>query len=137
MKGSDGKTTILDSVITNKLDLADFRLEMPAMKEAMRLDLADLHSNLKDIESGVSVVELALEAEKSDVDCSEKGFSEISEKFLQKLEPFHTHASREIVNIKASFNQVEECVLSLCSFFAENHKTKVSVICQILLFRIF
>ena len=137
MKGSDGKTTILDSVISSKLDLADFRLEMPAMREAMRLDLADLNSNLKDIESGASAVDTAIKSEKSDVDSSENGLiSEISEKFLQKLEPFHEHASREILNIKASFNHVEGRVLSLCSFFAEDPKTKVSIIVQLLRFNV-
>jgi hypothetical protein len=126
MKGSDGRTTVLDSVITSRLELASFRNEMPTMRDAMRLDLADLSSNLREIESGVNGVELAIKAEKEDVDSSEDGLiSESSERFLQKLEPFHKHVTKEIESIKSKFDHVEECVQSLCSFFAEDSNTKV------------
>jgi diaphanous 1 len=126
MKGSDGRTTVLDSVITSRLELASFRNEMPTMRDAMRLDLADLSSNLREIESGVNGVELAIKAEKEDVDSSDDGLiSESSERFLQKLEPFHKHVTKEIESIKSKFDHVEECVQSLCSFFAEDSNTKV------------
>ena len=129
MKGSDGKTTILDSVISSRLDLADFRVEMPTMRDAMRLDLADLTSNLKEIESGANEVQLAIQAEKSDVDSSKDGLiSESSEKLLQKLQPFHAHASKEILNLKAAFDHVEEDVHKMCQFFAEDLNTKVSTV---------
>lgn len=127
MKGTDGRTTILDSVISRRLDLADLRAEMPTVRDAMRLDVADLISNLKEIESGANEVQLAIQAEKSDVDSSEDGLiTESSEKFLQKLEPFHARASKEIVNIKDAFDHVEKQVHKMCQFFAEDLNTKVS-----------
>ena len=127
MKGIDGQSTILDSVIGSKLELADFRLELPTLRDAMRLDLIDLQLNMKEIESNISSVESAIKAERSEVESREDGLiSESSEKFLQKLEPFLIMATKEIQNIKTSFEHVEERVCSLCSFFAEDKSTKVS-----------
>lgn len=128
MKGTDGKTTILDSVISSRLELADyFRSEVSTMRDAMRLDLDDLRSNLKELESGLKAVEQAIKAERTDIDLLEDGLiSEPSEKFLRQLEPFHARASGEVDKVKALFDRVEEHVQSLCSFFAEDPKTKVS-----------
>jgi predicted nucleic acid-binding Zn-ribbon protein len=82
---------------------------------------------MKEIESNISSVESAIKAERSEVESREDGLiSESSEKFLQKLEPFLIMATKEIQNIKTSFEHVEERVCSLCSFFAEDKSTKVS-----------
>eukprot|EP00804_Cyclotella_cryptica_P023378 CCRYP_000525-RC/>CCRYP_000525-RC protein AED:0.38 eAED:0.38 QI:142/1/1/1/0.5/0.66/3/170/453 len=134
IKGSDGKTTVLDSVISSRLDLADFSSEMPALRDALRLDLTDLHSNLKEIESGTNAVDIAIKEEKSDVDSREDGLiTESSEKFLVKLEPFYQHATHEIQNLRTLFTHVEGRARSLCSFFAEDPNTKTSKIFAVVL----
>lgn len=137
MKGKDGKTTILDSVVSNRLELADFRSDMPTMRDAMRLDLNDLTSNLKELENGINAIEHTIAAEKADVDSSDDWLiSHASGKFLEKLKPFRAHAMSELDNIKASVVLVEDHVQLLCSFFAEENNTKVrSIVSWVFLLR--
>jgi len=131
-KGSDGKTTILDHLITtamnNKLDLVDFWSDMPAVGDAMRLDLDDFRSLLRECESGAKSVTRSIETERSEsASLDIASVSNTSTKFLHKLVPFLQRAAVEIENTKTLFDHVEGNVKTLCSFFAEDFKTcKVS-----------
>ena len=131
-KGSDGKTTVLDHLITtamnNKLDLVDFWSDMPAVRDAMRLNLDDFRSLLRECESGAQSVNRSIETEKSETEIlDDSSCSDASTKFLHRLVPFLQRATVEIENIKNLFVDVEVKVQSLCSFFAEDIKTcKVS-----------
>lgn len=121
-KGSDGKTTVLDHLITSamtqKLDFVDFFSGLPSIRKAMRFDLDEFRSLLKECEMGAQSVGRLIETEKSESTPTQ---------CLDRLEPFLQHATAEIENIKCLFGDVKDKVQTLCSFFAEDHQTcKVS-----------
>lgn len=132
-RGSDGKTMVIDLIVntamTNQLDIVEFRTDMPTVRDAMRLDLDDFRQMIREIQTGAQSVGSSIEAEKSQTGKSQDGSSasSSSEKYLTKLSPFLQRALSEIEDINILFGHVEGNVQSLCSFFAEDFKTcKVS-----------
>ena len=133
-KGSDGKTTVLDHLVATSmnesLDIVDFWADMPAVRDAMRLDLDDFRSLLRECKSGVQSVGCSVETEKTQMTNTERSHMSVaSEKFIHNLIPFLKQAHMKIENVANLFGDVEGKVQSLCSFFAEDCKTcKVSYI---------
>ena len=130
-KGSDGKTTVLDLLVStsieNKLDIVHFWSDMPSVGESTKCDLEDYRSLLREIETGAQSVECFIEAEKSqEHSCTAES--------LSQLVPFMKRVHGEIDSLKKLFSIVERRVQSLCSFFAEDAKTcKASSIFAVLI----
>ena len=136
-KGNDGKTMMIDLVVSQEEINVEFKSDIPAVRDALRLDLDDIRVALRDIESEFQNIERSIEAEKKQQEGGESGqddsasLASSSSLFIARLVPFLTKASVEIQSIKNVFGQVEGNVKGLCSFFAEDSKTcKVSYIGQ-------
>jgi hypothetical protein len=123
-KGSDGKTMVIDLLVTtamsSKLDIVEFWTDMPTVRDAMRFDLDDFRLMLREIQNGSQSVDRTVESEKTLVP-SQVGYS--SEPFLTNLIPFLERAKGELDRIKILFSDVEDKVQLLCSFFAEESKS--------------
>jgi hypothetical protein len=135
-RGSDDKTTVLDllvsTAISSRENIVDFWLDMPSLRDAMRLDLEDCRLLLRDIQNGADSVDRSIKAETSQEADSPRGSS--ADAYLTKLMPFALHATCELHTIKITFSAAEDKVRSLCSFFAEDSKTcKASTIFGVLL----
>ena len=117
-KSNDGRIMVIDLVVSQTLAKnldVDFWSDMPAVRDATRLDLDDIRLLLRDIQKGSQSVKHSIQAEKAE--------SSPSEQFLAQLEPFLAKANGSIENSKNLFSRVEEKVKSLCSFFAEDQKS--------------
>ncbi len=123
-KGSDGKTTVIDLLVTtamsNNLDIVDFWSDTPTVRDAMRFDLDDFRLVLREIQNGAQSVDRTIGAEKTQV-ASQVGCS--TEQFVTQLIPFLERAKGDLDKVKTLFSSVEEKVQLLCCFFAEESKT--------------
>jgi hypothetical protein len=126
-RGSDDKTTVLDLLVSTAINssqnIVDFWLDMPSLRDAMRLDLEDCRLLLREIQNGADSVDRSIKAETSQEADSPRG--SYADAYLTKLMPFAVHANIELNTIKIFFSAAEEKVRSLCSFFAED-----SLICK-------
>lgn len=131
-RGSDDKTTVLDLLVSTAISSRENWLDMPSLRDAMRLDLEDCRLLLRDIQNGADSVDRSIKAETSQEADSPRGSS--ADAYLTKLMPFALHATCELHTIKITFSAAEDKVRSLCSFFAEDSKTcKASTIFGVLL----
>jgi hypothetical protein len=135
-RGSDDKTTVLDllvqtaingddntmipSTMTKGSTAVDFWMDMPAVRDAMRLDLEDCRMTMREIQNGLTSVELSIQTEQSQLLQDNVVPSSTSGNYLTKLVPFASHATCELQTIKSLFSTAENNVRSLCSFFAED-----------------
>jgi hypothetical protein len=135
-RSRDDKTTVLDLLVStvmnsNQKSIIDFSLDMPSVRDAMRLDLEDCRLLLREIQNGAESVDRLIQAEKSQVDSPSDSSTDA---YLAKLIPFALHAAVELHAIKNLFSAAEEKVRSLCSFFAEDSQScKASTIFGVLL----
>lgn len=122
-KGSDGKTMLIDLLVTtamsNKLDIVNFWSDMPTVRDAMRFDLDDFRSVLREIQNGSQSVDRTVQSEKTQD--PQVGYP--SERFLTNLNPFLERAKGELDEIKMLFSRVEEKAQLLCCFFAEESRS--------------
>ena len=131
-RGSDDKTTVIDLAMNSSQNIVDFWLDMPSLRDAMRLDLEDCRLLLREIQNGADSVHRSIKAETSQETDSPRGT--YADAYLTKLMPFALHATCELHRIKIFFSTAEEKVQSLCSFFAEDSQTcKASTIFGVLL----
>jgi len=133
-RGSDDKTTVLDLLVQTAINgddntmtsatkgstAVDFWMEMPAVRDAMRLDLEDCRMTMREIQNGLTSVELSIQTEQSQLLQDNVVPSSTSGNYLTKLVPFASHATCELQTIKSLFSTAENNVRSLCSFFAED-----------------
>jgi hypothetical protein len=150
-RGSDDKTTVLDLLVQTALNgddnttitstmtkgsstAVDFWMDMPAVRDAMRLDLEDCRMTLREIQNGLTSVELSIQTEQSQLLQNDVVVPPLSSgDYLTKLVPFASHATCELQTIKSLFSTAENNVHSLCSFFAEDYQTcKASTIFSVL-----
>ena len=136
-RGSDDKTTVLDLLVQTAINgddntmtsatkgstAVDFWMEMPSVRDAMRLDLEDCRMTMREIQNGLTSVELSIQTEQSQSLQDNIVSSSTSGSYLTKLVPFASHATCELQTIKSLFSTTENNVRSLCSFFAEDCQT--------------
>lgn len=137
-RGSDDKTTVLDLLVQTAINgdnntiitstttkgstAVDFWMDMPAVRDAMRLDLEDCRITMREIHNGLTNVELSIQTEQSEL-LQDNVVPLSSGNYLTKLVPFASHATCELKTIKSLFSTAENNVRLLCSFFAEDCQT--------------
>ena len=117
----------MSTAICNNLGFEDFWTDMPIVRDAMRFDLDDFRSTLRELEAGASNIDRAIKAESEAEYQESSAMCKCSKQYLNKLVPFLQHATNELVNIVTLFKHVEQRVACLCTFFAEDTNTKVGI----------
>lgn len=140
-RGSDDKTTVLDLLVQTAINgddntkgstAVDFWMDMPAVRDAMRLDLEDCRMTMREMHNGLTSVELSIQTEQSQL-LQDSVVPSSSGNYLTKLVPFAYHATCELKTIKSLFSTAEGSSRSLCLFFAEDCQTcKVTTIFSVL-----
>jgi len=128
-KGSDGKTTVIDhlvsTVISNNLGLEKFWDDMPSVRDANKLSLEEFQLSIQELQTGAKNIENVLNAESIALTDESSKPSKI---FLDKLVPFYSTCTTEINDLKKLFDSSAGKAQRLSSFFAEDVKTNSSTI---------
>jgi hypothetical protein len=125
--GSDGKTSVIYLVVANCLkqdesgESVNFWNEMGSVKDATKIDIKDCQTGLKEIQTGMTKVQRTIDNEI--VECTGTNNGNITEKFVSRSNAFINRATEKLIQTKHRLLEVEESVLSLCSFFAEDCKS--------------
>ena len=157
-KGSDGKTTVLDHIVATIMkqqeqqeekkresgegvnvdekrdQIIDFWLDMPSVKESLRLDIHDNQVTFRELRTNLKRVEQAVECETKELNemdhennddnrnQSQSHGKEENRIFVQKSGIFLKEAVHKMKEMEEKLKGVEGDVSSLCHFFAEDPK---------------
>ena len=120
-KGSDGKTSVIDHVVSTLLkqnesgSFVNFGKEMSSVKSAARLNVKDSRVAFRDLQNSIKKVETIISVEKKDAENEDPLFVKRSEDFVR-------NASKMVEEVHSIMEDVENAFNVLCSFFAEDSK---------------
>mmetsp|Transcript_26128 Transcript_26128/g.53897 ORF Transcript_26128/g.53897 Transcript_26128/m.53897 type:complete len:193 (+) Transcript_26128:704-1282(+) len=137
-KGCDGKTTVLDylisTVITNRLGMEKFWDDMQSVRRSKNINLEELRVVKKELEAGLKNVENLMNVETDAMKAENSTMlKSSSEKLLNRLLPFHSWCAAEIISLQKSFRSAEESAARLRKFFAEDVNTSTKAIFGVLI----
>lgn len=121
--GSDGKTSVIYIVVANtfKMDEAgdsvEFWNELGSVKIAIRIDINDCWSTLKEIQVGIKRIYDAVEAEEKHTSLGLNGGCNY---FIIRSRKFLEMAMKQTTELELELSTTGKCVESLCLFFAED-----------------
>ena len=115
-KGGGGKVSVIDHLISS-IDNSNricFKNDMPTLRDSLRLDIDEMKSTMKEIESGYRNIENTIKTEES-----ADGKTQHSIKFLSIASPFQKVAAGELKTMGELVARAASRVEDLKRFFAE------------------
>ena len=126
-KGSDGKTSVVDHLVSTVDDKIAFWNDIPTLRECTRLDLDEMKFSLREIKAGAKSIDDTAKAAQSLSNSQDKRVKQCAVDTLSRIIPFQKRAMCELKAMDDLVAEAESKVEALARFFAEENSTSSSI----------